>query len=138
MIFTVEGQPQGKARPRFSRRSRSVYTPRKTVAYEDLVAKCYHDAGGKLYPDDCYIRISVNAFFGIPKSYSKKKRMQCINDEIRPTKKPDIDNILKVILDALNGVAYEDDRQVVYVRCHKYYADSEMGHVDIEIAEVKE
>lgn len=79
--------------------------------------------------------ISVHACFGVPKSYTKKKRAECLDCLIRPAKKPDIDNVLKAVLDALNGFAYDDDRQVVSVTCRKFYAAQ--GYIRIGIREEK-
>lgn len=135
MEFIVEGDPQGKGRPRFSRRSGTVYTPSKTAKYEKQIQKSFLAAGGKLIPGDCYVGVTVEAYFTVPKSYTKGKRLACQHNLTRPIKKPDIDNTLKVILDALNGIAYEDDRQVVEVRCRKWYAQS-TGCLKIGIREV--
>ena len=115
MEFIVEGDPQGKARPRFSQKSGTVYTPAKTVRYERLIRKAFLDAGGNAIPSDCYVGITVDAYFQIPKSYTKGKRLACQHNINRPAKKPDIDNSLKAVLDALNKVAYEDDKQVIEV-----------------------
>ena len=135
MEFLVFGPPQGKARPRFSRKSGTVYTPSKTAKYEKQIQKAFLAAGGEIIPGDCYVGVTVDAYFEIPKSYTKGKRLACLHNLTRPIKKPDIDNTLKVILDALNGIAYEDDRQVVEVRCRKWYAQS-TGCLKISIREV--
>lgn len=136
MDFIVDGKPQGKQRPRFSRISKTVYTPNKTAKYEKQIAKAYTDSGGKCIPADCYVSVSVSAFFPIPKSYSKKKREDCLERILRPDKKPDMDNILKVVLDALNKVAYEDDKQVVELIGRKYYTYGE-GYLWISVSEAK-
>lgn len=125
MDFIVDGKPQGKQRPRFSRISKTVYTPNKTAKYEKQIAKAYTDSGGKCIPADCYVSVNVSAFFPVPKSYSKKKREDCLERRLRPDKKPDMDNILKVVLDALNRVAYVDDKQVVELIGRKYYTESD-------------
>lgn len=136
MDFLVNGKPQGKQRPRFSRISKTVYTPTKTAKYEKQIAKAYTDAGGKCIPADCYVSVSVSAFFPVPKSYSKKKREDCLERILRPDKKPDMDNILKVVLDGLNRVAYEDDKQVVELIGRKYYTESD-GYLWVNVSEVK-
>lgn len=136
MEFIVEGDPQGKARPRFSRKSGTVYTPAKTVRYERLIRKAFLDAGGNAIPSDCYVGITVDAYFQIPKSYTKGKRLACQHNINRPDKKPDIDNILKIVLDGLNGVAYADDKQVIEVRCRKFYSVSS-GYLKVSVSEVK-
>lgn len=136
MEFIVEGDPKGKARPRFSRKSGTVYTPSKTARYEKEIRDSFLAAGGKMIPDGGYVTVAVDAYFKIPKSYIKGKRLACEYNINRPDKKPDIDNVLKVVLDALNGVAYEDDKQVVEVRCRKYYSNS-TGFLKISVRELE-
>lgn len=134
--FLVEGKPQGKGRPRFSMKTKRVYTPEKTVHYERQIREAYSKAGGKLFPEQCYIKVTVDAYFKIPKSYTKGKRLACAYNINRPDKKPDTDNILKIIMDALNKVAYSDDKQVVEVICRKWYSNS-TGFLKIRIQEIK-
>lgn len=136
MEFIVEGEPQGKARPRFSRRSETVYTPSKTARYEKEIRQAYIAAGGKMIPEGSYVAVTVDAYFRIPKSYTKRKRLACEHNINRPNKKPDIDNVLKVVLDALNKVAYEDDKQVIEVICRKWYSRSS-GFLKVQIIEDK-
>ena len=126
MIFTFDivGEPQGKGRPRFSTRGGFVktYTPEKTASYENFVKVCYLNKykGKKL---DGEITAEIIAYFSIPKSLSKKKRSEAIEGKIKPTKKPDTDNIAKTILDSLNGIAFEDDKQVVTLSVKKLYGE---------------
>lgn len=134
MEFIVEGDPQGKARPRFSRRSETVYTPSKTAKYEKEIRQSFLAAGGKMIPAGSYVAVTVDAYFKIPKSYTKRKRLDCEHNIIRPDKKPDIDNVLKVVLDALNKVAYADDKQVVGIICRKWYSQSS-GFLKVHILE---
>lgn len=136
MEFIVEGEPQGKARPRFSRRSGTVYTPAKTAKYEKEIRQSFLAAGGKMIPEGSYAIVIMNAYFEIPKSYAKGKRLACERNINRPDKKPDIDNVLKVVLDALNKVAYEDDKQVTEVICRKWYSRSS-GFITVQILEDK-
>ena len=136
MEFIVEGDPQGKARPRFSRRSETVYTPSKTAKYEKEIRDSFLAAGGKMIPDGSYVTVAVDAYFKIPKSYIKGKRLACEHNINRPDKKPDIDNVLKVVLDALNKIAYADDKQVVEVWCRKWYSRSS-GFLKISVRELE-
>ena len=138
MEFIVEGNPEGKARPRFRRKTGTVYTPNKTQKYERRIRLAFREHGGKTIPSDCYVAITVDACFGIPKSYTKRKRLECQQNICRPAKKPDIDNVLKAVLDALNEAAFVDDKQVVSVACHKYYAAQGDGYLKITVQEVKE
>lgn len=138
--FIVDGQPQGKARARtfynFARNEYQSTTPQKTKNYEDLIAWSYKIAGGR-HLGDRLVEVDISAFYEIPKSTSKKKRQAILDNGIRPTVKPDCDNIIKVVLDALNGIAYNDDKQVVSVRCQKYYTQA-AGYLSVTVKEINE
>ena len=79
------------------------------------------------------IRLRLIAYFPVPNSYSKKKRGECIAGLIKPTAKPDIDNVVKAALDAMNGVVYADDKQVFEVIVSKRYSDHPQGYIEVEI-----
>lgn len=132
--FTIPGPPQGKGRPRFTK-SGHTYTPAKTAEYEKLVKAEYirQCAGQSLHGQP--VRISINAFFEIPKNTSKKRRSEMMGMDRRPTKKPDADNVIKIITDALNGIAYDDDRQIVALMFKKFYA--EIPHVDVYLGVIR-
>lgn len=134
--FTVYGEPQGKGRPRFSTFGGHVTTrtPDQTVVYENLVRTEYHRQSGKRFPDDAMLDVRIFAFYAIPKAVSKKKRKAMLNRELRPTKKPDFDNIGKVICDSLNGIAYRDDAQIVDSMVRKFYDDT--PRVVVSISEI--
>ena len=137
--FDIVGEPQGKGRPRFSTRGGFVktYTPEKTASYENFVKLCYLNKykGQKL---DGEIVAEIIAYFPIPKSFSKKKRAEAIEGKIKPTKKPDTDNIAKTILDSLNGIAFEDDKQVVALLVKKLYGEEPKVLVVLENEEGSE
>lgn len=119
VTFTIVGKPCGKGRPKFARRGEYVttYTPEKTVNYENLVKLAWMERGGeKLHGA---IAATIVAHFPIPKSVSKKKRGELQGTWY--TGKPDGDNIAKIILDALNGIAYDDDSQVASQSVMKFY-----------------
>lgn len=80
------------------------------------------------------ISVDIQTFYSIPKAFSKVKANDAINGDIRPTTKPDCDNVIKAVLDALNGIAYYDDKQVVSVSCNKYYGET--GCLKITINEL--
>lgn len=137
MIIVIEGEPVGKGRPRFSTARGRVrtYTPEKTVAYEnEIVAAYYKQEDRTFYSKGTNVGITIDAFFNIPKSTSMKKHAAMIGGEIRPTKKPDLDNIMKICCDALNGLVFDDDSQIVYGVVQKYYSDR--PRVEIYIMEV--
>lgn len=118
--FEIEGDPVGKGRPKFSSRGgfARAYTPKKTIDYEKKVIECY--TGEKF---EGALRVEITAYYPIPKATSKKNREKMLKGEIKCEKKPDIDNIAKIILDALNGIAYEDDKQVVSLLVNKMYGE---------------
>ena len=134
--FIVFGEPQGKARPVVPRTGHA-YTPKKTVTYEAEVIAAYHRA----YPNRVRwekgvpLRLRVAAYYGVPKSASQKDRARMLAGEILPTKKPDYDNIGKIVSDALNGVAYYDDAQISDGGVKKAY--SAEPRVEVRIYEDK-
>jgi Holliday junction resolvase RusA-like endonuclease len=138
VCFTIPGPPQGKARPRVVRAKSGIsltYTPDKTVAYEELVRIRYKAAAqGFRFLDDAQVVVQITARFPIPASKSKKVRMAMRSGQIKPAKKPDCDNIVKIICDALNGFAYKDDAQVVLAQIAKEYADE--PRTDVRLWEV--
>lgn len=120
--LVVPGEPKGKARPRMSTRTGVAYTPKKTIEYENWVRECYLLTKEKQRLEG-QIRADIKVFYSIPKSISKKKRIEMIEGKLRPTKKPDVDNIAKIILDSLNGIAYDDDKQIVGCCIEKWYGE---------------
>lgn len=119
ITFRVPGAPQGKGRPRFTKGG-ITYTPTATRQYEDLIAYAYRLQGGRHF-GHVPLRVVITAVFPVPKSYGKKVRDQIGAGIVRPMKKPDGDNIEKAVLDALNGIAYHDDIQVVELMWRKDY-----------------
>lgn len=138
ITFWVPGKPQGKARARTfysesSGKHRSV-TPDRTVLYENLIKNQFlNSAGGFYLEKEKPVTLRIVARFLPPKSVSKKKQQQMLDGEILPLKKPDMDNIVKVVADALNGVAYHDDTQIALVSAKKAY--SAMEGLDITVEE---
>jgi Holliday junction resolvase RusA-like endonuclease len=130
VTYSVEGDPVGKQRPRFSRGR--TYTPKKTVDYESLIASKASQAMGSSEPLQTPVAIFIWISHAIPASYSKKRKEACLNGLEWP-KKPDLDNVAKVFLDAMNGIVYKDDVQVVKLRVSKRY-DTDSG-VDVLVRE---
>ena len=81
------------------------------------------------------LKVEIDAFYPIPTSFSKAKQALALSMLLRPTTKPDCDNIIKAVLDALNGVAYCDDKQVISVSCNKFYGET--GHLTVTVEEIK-
>lgn len=95
--FTILGEPKGKGRPRFNTRTGHAVTPKDTVNYETLVHMEYlAQCENKRFPDDAMLDMRILAYYSIPKSKSKKVKAQMVANEIRPTKKPDMDNVVKL------------------------------------------
>lgn len=78
------------------------------------------------------VEMTVNIYRQIPKSWSKKKQQQAEDGLIKPTLKPDVDNYVKAVKDALNGIAYVDDSQVVVLFISKHYSFEPRVHIRIE------
>lgn len=127
--FTVPGTPVAKQRPRFASRGKYVqaYTPDKTASYENLVKISY--TGQKLHGA---IMATIYLYFPIPKSTSKKKIEEMKILKIKHTKKPDADNCVKSILDALNNIAFDDDGQVAVIHVWKHYSDRPRAEIILE------
>jgi Holliday junction resolvase RusA-like endonuclease len=133
--FVVDGVPIPKLRPRFAKRGNFVqaYTPKKTKDYESLVMDAAVLAMGSAQPLTTPIAIYLYIKLPIPASYSKKRVRDCIEGYEMPTKKPDWDNVAKAITDALNGICYVDDSQIVNAHVKKVY--SHTPGVDVLIKE---
>ncbi len=138
--FTVLGEPRGKGRPRFARQGNFVrtYTPEATASYENLIATEYrrqcHDA---FFPKGTPVDVRIMAYYGIPASDSKKKRAEKLSHRARPTKKVDVDNLVKCYMDAANGVIFQDDVQVVDLQVRKFYSERPRVVVTIQDAAVR-
>ena len=137
LTFIAQVEPYGKGRPRFSMGSGfpRAYTPEKTRHFEMRFSDCAHGAMMRagLIPTYDAIRLRLIAYFPVPNSYSKKKRGECIAGLIKPTVKPDIDNVIKAALDAMNGVVYADDKQVFEVIVSKRYTERDEGFFEVEV-----
>ena len=131
--FEILGQPIAKARPRVTRTGHA-YTPSKTVNYEALVKYTYQSLYPHREPILGLIEASITAVFPIPKSYSKKKTNELLAGPSNYDKKPDCDNLAKIVLDALNGIAYKDDSQVTMLHICKEYGTQ--PKVVIELKEI--
>ena len=126
-VFTIPGPAQAKQRPRINRNTGRVYTPGATSKYEKLVKESY---GDNPCFEDQFISIKILFKFEVPKSYSKKKRVEALAGNLRPTK-ADIDNYIKSVLDGLNKVAFLDDRYICSIEASKIFAEEAETIVEI-------
>lgn len=130
--FEVVGTIEGKARPRLDIYTGRIYTPKNTKSYEELIRQYfkikyprYQTLEGRLY-------VKIVAYFRPAKNTTKKNMELMLSGTLSPIKKPDIDNIGKVILDALNKIAFKDDNQVTKMEIEKVYAEEEKIYIKIE------
>lgn len=134
--FTVPGKPMGKQRPKATMRGHraGVYTPEKTINYESLVVAMFKQTYPYVRPLEGEVRGVIRAFYPIPLSTSKKRKEAMLKGVIRPQVKPDLDNVEKIIYDALNGIAYTDDSHITQMTISKHYSD--VPRVEVLIEEV--
>ena len=135
VTYMVEGNPVGKGRPRFAKRGRfvSTYTPTKTRDYESIIKDAAKQAMGNSAPLETPVTVAIYITVPIPASYSKKRTEACLSGSERPIKKPDIDNIAKCFLDAMNEIVYLDDTQVLTLHVTKVYGT--VGMVEVMVKE---
>lgn len=130
MRFTVPGQPYGKARPRKGKFG--IYNPKANDENERRIREAYIQTKGLIpEPVTAPVWMNVELIYAVPKATPKKKREMMLAGKIRPMVKPDVDNCLKSVMDALNGLAYMDDKQVVLTRCIKRYGEKPATIIDI-------
>lgn len=130
--LTINGRPQGKARPRFARGR--TYTSQQTLDYEALILWTYRNKYNvDTMGTDAPLKMNIKAYFKVPKSETRPMK-EYLRDKHYPHK-PDVDNIAKIVMDALNKIAYLDDNQVVSLNVEKWYTDEE-ERVEIEIEEI--
>lgn len=133
IVIELAGVPVGKGRPRFVRASGRAFTPGKTRNYETNLRLAAQDVMNGAAPLDGPLSVTVHARFPVPQSWPKKKQALALSGEVRPTVAPDADNLLKV-LDALNEVAFRDDKQIVEARVVKSYSERPCMRVEISPA----
>ena len=120
VTITVPGAPASKGRPRFDRRTGRAYTPETTVTAENWIR--WHATQEVRDPFTGALVVFIDAHFPIPKSWSKGKQADAVKGLLLPTTGKDADNIAKACCDAMNGVAYPDDAQIVELHVTKRYA----------------
>jgi len=137
--LTIPGKPVAKQRARIFKNKYTgkimPYTPKETTSYANLIKTIYINKYGQ-HKLNGALRQTIIAYYPMPKSTSKKKRILMLEDKIRPTKKPDYDNVEKIFSDSLEGIAFDNDNQIVSSKFDKYYSDN--SRVEIELKQLEE
>lgn len=133
--FTVQGDPFGWQRAGQNHYTGAIFTQGKTKVMENAVAWEFKKACKNQFPPKTPLCLYIEAYMPIPKSTPWRTRAKMITGEIRPIVKPDWDNLGKLVSDALNGVAYDDDKCIVEAYVRKFY--SETPRTEITIREVE-
>ena len=128
--FIIKGRPVGKGRPRMHRRTGKAYTPETTKKEENRIRRIYHKEVNHYF--ESYVKMTIISYYPVAKSNTKKIKEQKLKNIIRPNTKPDIDNVIKLVADSLNDLAYKDDTQIVELNAVKYYSDNPRVEVFIE------
>lgn len=135
----MEGRAVPQPRPRVYQtatgKSKAVNS-RQSITYKRIVKMTAKGCMNKqhLILTESPLEMRLTFVFTPPKSYTKKKLRAVESGELRYTKKPDLDNLAKGILDALNGTVYKDDSQIITLSINKEYGHTD--HVLINITEV--
>lgn len=130
--FTVYGEPTPKGRPKFFRRGNFVgtYTPDKTkVAEESIQMQSLQHKPEKPMEGPLVLKLAFYRAKGMPST--KIGRQRALAGEIRPTTKPDLDNLTKTVKDALNGIIWIDDAQIIEVFAQKFFSDTPRTEIEI-------
>jgi Holliday junction resolvase RusA-like endonuclease len=136
--FFVPGKPRGKGRPRFTRTS-VAYTDDNTREYEDTIRSAFRRNARDFYADKGEaVTLSIVIRMPVPKSWSKKRKEAACSGELAPLVKPDIDNVCKAVMDALNGAAWHDDTQVVRMDVHKNYVEPSLCGVAVVLRKLND
>lgn len=132
--FIIEGKVKPKQSFRYTRFGHK-YTPRDVKQYARDIQYSFYAKYPKWLPSMFFekpLRAEIEVYIKMPQSFSKIKKQRAIAGEIRPLIKPDVDNCTKNIFDALNGIVYPDDKQIVELSVKKFYSETEFVKVRIE------
>ena len=135
VAFVIPGTPVGKGRPKFARRGNFTvaYTPERTASYENLVKVKAEEAMKGRPAIDGAVAVTIWLWVTPPASWSQKKQRQALSHEILPTSKPDVDNVIKGIFDAMNEIVWKDDKQAVDVSIRKRYSETARATVEVRV-----
>ncbi len=132
--FEIKGKAKAKQSVKFTK-SGMKYTPSDIKEYANWVRLCFinkYPAWNAKAFENKPLQAIISVYMPIPKGFSKVKRNSSLSGDLRPIVKPDCDNIAKNINDALNGIAYPDDKQIVSLMVNKFYSDDERVTVAIQ------
>lgn len=139
--LTIYGNPVPQGRPQFARIGKYVttYDPVRSRNYKQLVRLWVTQHLKKIdgwKPYETAVCVDITFYLGIPTSWSKAKRMQAAEGVIRPTSRPDIDNLVKSVTDAVLGLLWVDDSIITDLTARKRYT-AETARVEIRVTEVR-
>jgi len=125
IMFTIYGEPVPKGRPRFSTKGKFpvAYTPEKTKNYESDVGMMAKAAMGASEPLEGALEAFIYVTFPVPASYSKKRTEACLSGQEKHTKKPDLDNVVKSVIDGMDKIVFENDSQFTSIHATKVYGE---------------
>ena len=135
-MFTVYGEPVAKGRPRFSTRGKFpvAYTPEKTKAYESEVAMMASASMGTSEDLEGALEAFIYVTYAVPTSYSKKRSEACLSGLEKHTKKPDLDNVVKSVVDGMDKIVFLNDSQITSIHATKVYG--EIAKVEVMVREI--
>jgi Holliday junction resolvase RusA-like endonuclease len=139
--FIIQGNPKPKGRPRFTK-SGIAYTDKNTKAAESHVMTLASASMKNTKPYEGPVMIGLDFYMPIPVSYSKEYQAKAKSGQEFPIKhkshiNPDIDNMIKLIMDALNGVCWEDDSQICSITANKLYCQGENPRTEVFISQIR-
>lgn len=135
-MITVYGKPQGKGRPRYTVRGGHAvaYTPESTRAYEAQIRQAWQEQDGRDF-GPAALALIVTAYYPVPSRARKAEREAMLSGQVPVRDKPDLDNVVKAVMDALNSTAYEDDKQITHINAARTY--SEDPRIEIDLIPIK-
>jgi Holliday junction resolvase RusA-like endonuclease len=124
--IVVAGEAKGKDRPLFNRKTGVAYTKAGTVTAEREIRQAWRECGEPRMPDDVALEVVINVFVTRPKGHFKKNvelSTEGLRHPIPRNRKPDLDNVCKLVLDALNKQAYRDDVLIAKITVQRFWDD---------------
>ena len=132
--IVLAGAPLGKQRVRFTQEGHRPFTPEKTVNYEGRLAhEAQHVMAGRSLLEGP-LRVNLEIRMRVSPSRGLRWRLRALDGTILPTRKPDADNVAK-LLDALNLIVWADDAQIIELHVRKLY--HEHPALIVEVEEIK-